>query len=75
MWCSHIFKDVTYNFRNDRCQSYVKQNLLIMALMSSFLGMPSMNGLPQSVKYCEYITEQIKLKELGIIDCSCILWR
>ena len=46
-----------------------------MALMSSFLGMPSMNGLPQSVKYCEYITEQIKLKELGIIDCSCILWR
>ena len=57
MWCSQIFKDVTYNFRNDRCQSYVKQNLLIMALMSSFLGMPSMNGLPQSVNYCEYITE------------------
>ena len=57
MWCSHIFKDVTYNFRNDRCQRYVKQNLLIMALMSSFLGMPSMNGLPQSVNYCEYITE------------------
>ena len=34
------------------------------------------NGLPQSVKYSESILElKRKLKELGNVDCSCILCR
>ena len=70
MWSHFTFKNIMYNIRNG---ALLKQNLRITALIRACL---LWNGLPQSVKHSESILElKRKLKELGNVDCSCILFR
>ena len=77
MWSYFVFKNITYNIRNG--------NLLrLLSAKSTSYGINSVsfrvcllwNRLPQSVKYSESIVElKTKMKDLGNIDCSCILCR
>ena len=77
MWSYFTFKNITYNIRNGPL-------LKLPNAKSTYYGINSVhfracllwNGLPQSVKYSESILElKRKLKELGNVDCSCILCR
>ena len=77
MWSYFIFKNVTYNFRSGPL-------LKLPNAKSTYYGINSVlfracllwNGLPQSIKGSGSIYElKAKLKELGNIDCSCILCR
>ena len=77
MWSYFTFKNITYNIRNGPL-------LKLPNAKSTYYGINSVhfracllwNGLPQSVKHSESILElKRKLKELGNVDCSCILCR
>ena len=77
MWSYFIVKNITYNIRNGPL-------LRLPSAKSSSHGINSVlfracllwNSLPQSVKYSESIVElKTKMKDLGNIDCSCILCR
>ena len=75
MWSYFVFKNITYNIRKGPL-------LRLPAAKSTSYGINSVlfracllwNSLPQSVKYSESIVEsKTKMKDLGNIDCSCIL--
>ena len=77
MWSYFVFKNITYNIRNGplvrlssaKSTSYGINSVLFRACLL-------WNSLPQSVKYSESIAElKTKMKNLGNIDCSCILCR
>ena len=77
MWSYFVFKNRTYNIRKDPL-------LRLSAAKSTSYGINSVlfracllwNSLPQSIKYSESIVElKTKMKDLGNIDCSCILCR
>ena len=77
MWSYLNFKNITYNIRNGPL-------LRLPAAKSTAYGINSVlfracllwNSLPQSVKYTESILElKTKMKNLGNINCSCILCR
>ena len=70
-----VFKNITYNIRNSpvlrlpsaKSTSYSINSVLFRACLIR-------NSLPQFVKYSESIAElKTKMKDLGNIDCSCIL--
>ena len=77
MWSYFIFKNITYSIRNgpllklpNAKSTYYGTNCIF------FRACLLWNGLPQSVKHSESILElKRKLKELGNVDCSCILCR
>ena len=75
MWSYFVFKNITYNIRKGPL-------LRLPAAASTSYGINSVlfraclfwNSLPQSTKYSESIVElKTKMKDLGNIDCSCIL--
>ena len=77
MWTFFVFKNITYNVRKGPL-------LRLHAAKSTFYGINSVlfracllwNSLRESIKYSESIVElKTKMKELGNIDCSCILCR
>ena len=77
MWSYFVFKNITYNIRKGPL-------LRLPAAKSTSYGINSVlfracllwNSLPQSIKYSESIVElKTKMKDLGNIDCSCILCR
>ena len=77
MWSYLVVKNITYSIRNGSL-------LRLPAAKSISYGINSVlfracllwNSFPQSVKYSESILElKTKLKDLGNIDCSCILCR
>ena len=77
MWSYFVFKNIRYNIRNGHL-------LRLHSAKSTSYGINSVlfracllwNILPQSVKYSESIAElKTKMKNLGNIDCSCILCR
>ena len=77
MWWYFVFKNITYNIRKGpllrlpsaKSTSYNINSALFRACLL-------WNSLPQSVKYSESIAElKTKMKNLGNIDCSCILCR
>ena len=77
IWSHFVFKNMTYNIRNGpllrlpsaKSTSYVINSVLFRACLL-------WNSLPQSVKYSVSIAElKTKMKNLGNIDCSCILCR
>ena len=77
IWSYFVFKNIMYNIRNGPL-------LRLPSAKSTSCGINSMlfracllwDSLPQSVKYSESIAElKTKMKNLGNIDCSCILCR
>ena len=76
MWSYFVFKNITYNIRKGPL-------LRLPAAKSTSYGINSVlfracllwKSLPQSIKYNESIVEFKKMKDLGNIDCSCILCR
>ena len=77
MWSYFVFKNMTYNIRKGPL-------LRLAAAKSTSCGINSVlfracllwNSLLQSIKYSESIVElKTKMKELGNVDCSCILCR
>ena len=77
MWSYFVFKSITYNIRNGplprlpsaKSTSYGINSVLFRACLL-------WNSLPQSVKCSESIAElKTKMKNLGNIDCPCILRR
>ena len=77
MWSNFVFKNITYNIRKGPL-------LRLPAAKSTSYGISSVlfracllwNSLPQTVKYSDSIVElKAKMKNLGNIDCSCILCR
>ena len=75
MWSYFFFKNITYNIRKGpllrlpavKSTSYRINSALFRAYLL-------WNSLPQSIKYSESIAElKTKMKDLGNIDCSCIL--
>ena len=75
MWSYFVFKNITYNIRKGPL-------LRLPAAKSTSYGINSVlfracllwNSLPQSIKYSESIVElKTKMKDLGNIECSCIL--
>ena len=77
MWSYFAFKNITYNIRNGPLLKLHDAKSLYYGIKSvHFRACLLRNGLPQSVKHSESIFElKIKLKELGNVDCSCILCR
>ena len=77
MWLQFVFKNITYNIRNGpllRLPSAKSTPYGINSVL--FRAFLLWNSLPQSVKYRESIAElKTKMKNLGNIDCSCILCR
>ena len=75
MWSYFVFKNITYNTRNSpllRLPSAKSTSCGINSVL--FRACLLRNSLPQSVKYCESIAElKTKMKNLGNIECSCIL--
>ena len=75
MWSYFVFKNITYSLRNGlllrlpvpKSISYGINSVLFRACLLR-------TSLPRSVKYTESILEsKNKMKDLGNIDCSCIL--
>ena len=77
MWSYFTFKNVIYNIRNGPLLKLPDTKTMHYCINSvHFRACLLWNGLPQSVKHSESILElKRKLKELGNIDCSCILCR
>ena len=77
MWSYFKFKNITYNIRNGPLLNLPNAKSTYYSINSvHFRALLLWNGLPQSVKYSESIFElKRKLKELEIVDCSCILCR
>ena len=77
MWSYFVFKNITYNIRNGPLLklSTAKPTSYGINLVL-FRTCVLWNSLPQSVKCSESIVElKTKMKDLGTIDCSCILCR
>ena len=76
-WSYFTFKNITYNIRNGQLLKLPNAKSTYYGInFVHFRACLSWNGLPQSVKHSESIPElKRKLKELGNIDCSCILCR
>ena len=77
MWTYFVFKNITNNIRKGPL-------LRLHAAKSASYGINSVlfracllwNSLRESIKYSESIVElKTKMKDLGNIDCSCILCR
>ena len=77
MWSYFVLKNITYNIRKGpllrlpvaKSTSYGINSVLFRACLL-------WNSLPQSIKYSESIVElKTEIKDLGNIDCSCILCR
>ena len=77
VWSYFVFKNITYSIRNGpllrlpstKSTSYGINSVLFRACLL-------WNSLSQSVKYNESIAElKTKMKNLGNIECSCILCR
>ena len=77
MWSYFVFKNITYNLRKGpllrlpatKSTSYSINSALFRACLL-------WNSLPQPIKYCESIVElKTKMKDLGNIECLCILCR
>ena len=77
MWSYFVFKNITYNIRKGpllrllaaKSASYRINSVLFRACLL-------WNSLPQSINYSKSIVElKTKMKDLGNIDCSCILCR
>ena len=77
MWSYFVFRNIKYSIRKGPL-------LRLPAAKSTPYGINSVlfracllwNSLPQSIKYSESIVElKTKMKDLGNIDCSCILCR
>ena len=77
LWLYFVFKNITYNIRKSpllrlpaaKSPSYGIYSVLFRACLL-------WNSLPQSFNYSEPIVElKTKIKDLGNIDCSCILCR
>ena len=77
MWSYFIFKNTTYNIKNGPL-------MILTGAKSTYYGINSVqfracllwNGLTRSIKHSESVPElKRKLKELGNIDCNCILCR
>ena len=77
MWSYFVFKSIIYNIRKGpllrlpvaKSTSYSINEVLFRACLL-------WNSFPQSFKYSESIAElKTKMKDLGNIDCSCILCR
>ena len=77
MWSYFKFKNITYNIRNESLLKLPNAKSTYYSINSvHFRACLLCNGLPQSVKHRESIFElKRKLKELEIVDCSCILCR
>ena len=77
MWLYFVFKNIAYNIRKSpllrlpaaKSTSYDINSVLIRACLL-------WKSLPQPIKCSESIVElKAKMKDLGNIDCSCILCR
>ena len=78
LMCSYfIFKNITYSIRNGPLLRLPSAKLTSYCInLVLFRACLLWNSLPQSVKYSESIVElKTKMKGLGNIDCSCILYR
>ena len=77
MWSYFVFKNITYNIRNGSLLKLPSEKLTSYGINSVlFRASLFWNSLPQSAKYSESIVElKTKMKDLGNIDCSCILCR
>ena len=77
MWSYLVFKNITYNIRNGPLLRLPSAKFTSHGINSVlFRACLLWNSLPQSVKYSESIAElKTKMKNLGNIDCSCILCR
>ena len=77
MWSYVVFKNITYNIRNGplvRLPAATSTSYGINLVL--FRTCLFWNSLPRSVKCSESILEwKRKMKDLGNIDCSCILCR
>ena len=77
MWSYFVFKNITYNIRNGpllRLPSAKSTSYRINSVL--FRACLLWNSLPQSVNYSQSIAElKTNMKNLGNIDCSCILCR
>ena len=77
MWSYFVFKNITSNIRNGpllRLASAKSTSYGINSVL--FRACVLWNSLPQSVKDSESIAElKTKMKNLGNIDCLCILCR
>ena len=77
MWSYFIFKNITYNIRNEPLLKLPDAKSTHYGINSfHFRACLLWNGLPQSVKHIKSILElKRKLKELGNVDCSSTLCR
>ena len=79
MWSYFTFKNIniTYNIRNGPLLKQPNTKCTYYSINSvNFRVCFLWKGLPQSVKHSESILElKRKFKELGNVDCSCILCR
>ena len=75
MWSYFVFKNITHNIRNGPLLRLPSAKLTSYGINSPlFRACLLWSSLPQSVKYSESIVElKTKVKDLGNIDCSCIL--
>ena len=77
MWSHFVFKNITYNIRKGHLMKLPAAKSTSYGINSvSFRACLLWSSLPQSIKYSESIVElKAKMKDLGNIDCSCILCR
>ena len=75
MWSYCFFKSITDNIKKGPLLTLPAAKLTSYGINSVlFRACLSWNSLPQSIKCSESIVElKIKMKDLGNIDCSCIL--
>ena len=75
MWSYFIFKNITYKTRKGPLLRLPAAKLTSYGINSVFFRACLLwNSFPQSIKYSESIVElKTKMKDLGNIDCSCIL--
>ena len=76
-WSYFVFKNITYNIRNGPLLRSPSAKSISYGIYSVLFRVCLLwNSSLQSVKYSESIAElKTKMKNLGNIDCSCILCR
>ena len=77
MWSYFIFKNITYKTRKGPLLRLPAAKLTSYGINSVlFRACLVWNSLPQSIKCSESTVElKTKMRDLGNIDCSCILCR
>ena len=77
MWSYFVFKNITCSIRKGPLVRLLAAKLSSYSINSVFFRAYLLSkSLPQSIKYSESIVEsKKKMKDLGNIDCSCILCR